>query len=295
MMELEENKPLEDRKYSLITFLSNKRRPDIYLNSDVIKGQHYRIKEFSEDKEEDQEMKETNDEDSEKVEFHNRRGNRYFDTNLSIKCWNCGGVGHIADRCSEEVLIICSKCNQTGHDRFQCKNVKCFKCNRIGHKSQDCNVKEVLRCERCGHTNHKGYDCLSKPEITHSSSSEKYCRFCNSSGHLVCGFPKEMYIISEYDSDNVVFSDEEFCRKDLPRKKINEKCCPRCSGDHRLESCRERVSENFFDKVREKINRKDTENNYKLGKRDVRHEQDFLNFANKSKKTEGFRFNFFKK
>jgi hypothetical protein len=302
---LEYNKPAfdkENNKYSLITFLSSKRKPDVYLNDSVIKAKQYRTKQS---KEEEENIPESDPEapDMKRTEL------RYFNTNLTIKCFNCGEVGHMSRNCPHDEIIICTRCNERGHDSFNCFNMKCFKCNRIGHRSFECKLKDVKRCEKCGHNGHVSSDCLSKADNI-TDQNLKVCRFCGDDKHLICPFPRKMYIIEDYDSDNVIFSeDEEAELPSVKRERRREKMCPRCAGDHILERCKVRPPNNSFDNAREQFKRRDDDNRRrgddnrwrdddrnKFRKRNYRSdsEDSFSHFRKKSRRYEDYRFNSFK-
>jgi hypothetical protein len=290
---LEYDKPAYDKennKYSLITFLSSKRKPDFYLNDKIIKAKFYKTKETK-----DEEEKEPQDSEKDELDIKSSE-QRYFNTNLTIKCYNCGEVGHMSRNCPHDMIIICTRCNERGHDSFNCSNMKCFKCNKIGHRSFECKFKDIQRCERCGHNGHVAVDCLAKPEGVSINNNLKKCRFCGERDHLICPFPRKMYIIQEYDSDNVVFTDEE--ETPVEREKNREKLCPRCGGSHLLDRCKVRPPDNSFDKARAQFKRQDDDRN-KFRKKQYRSdsEESFSHFRhkpNKYKRQDEYRFNHFK-
>jgi hypothetical protein len=197
--------------YSLITFLTSKHKPDIYFGKDVIKARSYKIK-TTETKSNEEESDSHVDENFDELR---KKDIRYFDSNnITIKCFNCGGIGHMARNCPNEVQKQCTRCNEQGHDEFSCPNTKCFKCNRVGHKSYECKArKDIEKCNNCKNVGHLSEDCLSKPNrITLKDLKENKittCRFCGIKGHLICPFPKSPFIVDDYVSDHVVFSEDE--------------------------------------------------------------------------------------
>jgi hypothetical protein len=259
LSKLEYDKPAynkDSNNYSLITFLSSKRKPDFYINDKVIKAKFYKTKQTKIEEE-----KEVQDSDEEVK----RTEQRYFNHNLTIKCFNCGEVGHMSRNCPHDEIIICTRCNERGHDSFSCFNMKCFKCNKIGHRSFECKFKDVKQCEKCGHNGHIAADCMAKPDSIPNTNLRK-CRFCGERDHLICPFPKKMYIIQEYDPDNVVFTDGEEAEVERHRRK--DKPCPRCGeGDHLLDRCKVRPPDNSFDKAREQYKKKE-DDKYKYREND---------------------------
>jgi hypothetical protein len=291
---LELNKPLYDKensKYSLITFLSSKRKPDVYLNEKVIKARQYRIKQ---DIEEEENVKES---DNESLDMK-KKEQRYFNLNLTIKCYNCGEVGHMSRNCPHDEIIVCTRCNEKGHDSFNCTNMKCFKCNGIGHRSFECkNFRNIKQCEKCGHNGHVGEDCLSKPDDITKESRIRTCRFCGEDTHLLCPFPRKMYMIQEYDSDNVIFTDNEDGEVSVKRERKKEKQCPRCGGDHMLSRCKVRPPDNSFDRARDQFKRnQDYGRQHKVSRKSYRSdsEESFKHFSRKDKRRDDYRFNYFK-
>ncbi|MBN3283569.1 ZCHC3 protein, partial [Polyodon spathula] len=52
---------------------------------------------------------------------------------------------------------LCRKCNGTGHEAGECKNMYCRNCEKKDHNTKDC--KEKRRCNLCGSFNHLYYEC----------------------------------------------------------------------------------------------------------------------------------------
>lgn len=133
-----------------------------------------------------------------------RKENRYFNTssNITIKCFNCNEVGHMARNCPNEIRVICHKCNMPGHFEWECFIMKCFKCHKPGHKFTECTVeeKDIIRCDSCKSIGHKIKDCLSNPKKINKNNF--ICSFCQKN-HLICPlFTKTNEdLISDYHSD----------------------------------------------------------------------------------------------
>jgi hypothetical protein len=218
--------------YTCISYLSSKRKPDIYMGNEVIKARQYKvvsspvpaeevIKVLNKaDKEEMQTVPEgdlaessASEEVKHDYEDLKKKDVRYFTvSNITIRCYNCNEVGHISRNCPNEVIIMCIRCQQKGHNEYDCPNIKCFRCNKIGHKSFECKMrgKDILKCENCQNIGHEALDCLVEPlKLKRKQLKEQTCYFCSQKGHAMCPLNKSGYVIEDYYSDEVVLTESE--------------------------------------------------------------------------------------
>ena len=282
-----------DRKnYSLTSFITCKKRPDIYFsNNKMLSGNDYigikkkipsenvsnfnnnnKIFSDSDLNSSDSSNNLSSNKSDSKNDIYSRLKNsniRYFnfDSNLTVRCYNCNEVGHTNKNCPYEPQIFCYKCNSFGHEDRNCLLTKCFKCNKLGHKSNECNVslKDMKLCNRCFNIGHNEKYCLINPEkhsVNFIKKNDLICEFCGSNEHLVCDLKKnednfnfeEIEIEGEkinlnesLETDNEEENDESEEGEIKKEKNIikgldnnNIKFtdfCPFCAGFHKLENC----------------------------------------------------------
>ena len=123
--------------------------------------------------------------------------NRYFENDISVKCNDCGEVGHRSYECTNDPLPVpCHLCAGTDHDPGSCPNIICYRCSSFGHHSRDCRSgprPKPTICFQCGSMHH---DLMSCYEFLHQEKSSKYesliegpwvkCMNCFKSGHCMC-------------------------------------------------------------------------------------------------------------
>ena len=164
-----------------------------------------------------------NESSSSSASFYNDLYNKNHNgKNSHIKCFNCGKYGHTFIECKEQTEDICVKCLKNNHKGKDCPNEKCHICKNKGHKAHFCPLqnkvynnykikKKLINCTKCSNNGHKANECLIRPNdvFIYNRNNVPLCRICNSTSHYLCPFKKDVYIVSDYDSDNIVFKDED--------------------------------------------------------------------------------------
>lgn len=119
-----------------------------------------------------------------------RKDSRYWDSDISTKCNNCGEVGHIAKNCpNEEKLKRCGLCAEVGHEMWSCpQKAVCFNCGVPGHVSRECNQRRGLPerrvCTICYRSGHHRFECQERP--WNAPYQDALCMQCGQQGHLMC-------------------------------------------------------------------------------------------------------------
>jgi cellular nucleic acid-binding protein len=115
---------------------------------------------------------------------------RYWDKDISTKCFRCGKVGHIEANCPNEAKPKpCPLCAQPGHDIRNCAISRvCFRCGIPGHLNRDCTYKHNLPkrmvCSICFQSGHYRTNCRRR--ATDAPSHDAKCMVCGKTGHFLC-------------------------------------------------------------------------------------------------------------
>ena len=253
---------MDKKDYSLISFITSTKRPDIYHRYCFTSGEDYQIKippkkqeeNKKEEKNEEKELKEEKENESNELNEQNELNDlsenesssslnyksmknqsmRYFtfNNNITYKCFNCGEVGHINVNCPYENIIYCLKCNRKGHEEINCPYTKCFKCNKFGHKNFQCHnkINKENICNRCLSVGHSINQCLKEPFYPYNEfyiDNNYLCQFCGSNKHLVCPFKKNFKFDFNFNFENNENNDFTFSNDDIEkweeyRKKYNK-------------------------------------------------------------------------
>ena len=231
--------------YKLSSFISSNYRPDLYSPLGIIGGNKYNLRKNSikgkekvdneeleaDDKEEDKEIEEKEEEEEEEKEskimdekldnikkeldkYKLLKLGRYYvlDNDITVKCHNCGEIGHIKDYCPYTNLKFCHRCLSHDHNDKDCKNKKCFRCNKSGHNKNECSIKEseILICFNCQNSGHRKNECLINPSNIDSrfiKNNGLSCFYCGSSNHMICPLSERENI--ELKKENIDFDEIE--------------------------------------------------------------------------------------
>ena len=100
------------------------------------------------------------------------RSSRYWERDITTKCYNCGGIGHIAAACPNppkpSPCALCADVAQSLRPHFDHRacpyRAVCFGCGIPGHVVRDCpwRNKDIPRrsvCGRCLHPGHHRWAC----------------------------------------------------------------------------------------------------------------------------------------
>ena len=246
---------MDKKDYSLISFITSTKRPDIYHRYCFTSGEDYQIKippkkqeeNKKEEKNEEKELKEEKENESNELNEQNELNDlsenessssssslnyksmknqsmRYFtfNNNITYKCFNCGEVGHINVNCPYENIIYCLKCNRKGHEEINCPYTKCFKCNKFGHKNFQCHnkINKENICNRCLSVGHSINQCLKEPFYPYNEfyiDNNYLCQFCGSNKHLVCPFKKNFKFDFNFNFENNENNDFTFSNDDIEK------------------------------------------------------------------------------
>ena len=123
-------------------------------------------------------------------EKNNLSLNRYWEKDITSKCFRCGGVGHLKDQCTNaEIQRPCTLCSQVGHEMWKCPvGTHCFNCGVPGHVSRDCpygrSLPNRVVCGMCFTSGHHRWQCKISPENIYTPDT--ICINCGKLGHFSC-------------------------------------------------------------------------------------------------------------
>jgi cellular nucleic acid-binding protein len=115
---------------------------------------------------------------------------RYWEKDITTKCFRCGGIGHMVDMCPNEAMPKpCPLCAKVGHDSYSCPLSKiCFNCGVPGHINRECKERRGmprrLVCGNCFISGHHRWECRERYQDIPSYKAT--CLECGRSGHFMC-------------------------------------------------------------------------------------------------------------
>ena len=137
-------------------------------------------------------------------------GDRYWEEDITTKCFRCGQVGHIGAHCTNAPKVQpCPLCSKPDHDMRTCPvRVVCFNCGIPGHESRFCNQSQKRMpprrictvCFQSGHCKTQSHLCAAQSSTASSprrsrgsydnrsmnSSQSAICMACGEVGHYLC-------------------------------------------------------------------------------------------------------------
>jgi len=120
---------------------------------------------------------------------------RYWQKDVSTKCFRCGQVGHMAADCTNDAkATICPLCALPDqHDMRSCPlNRICFNCGIPGHINRECPIPRGSQpqrqvCSICCGSGHNRFQCpRSDPSTWASIQRDAICSVCGEKGHFQC-------------------------------------------------------------------------------------------------------------
>lgn len=115
---------------------------------------------------------------------------RYWEKNITTKCFRCGKIGHMVDACPNEAMPKpCALCAQVGHDSYSCPLSKiCFNCGAPGHINRECKERRGMPrrivCGNCFVSGHHRWECRER--FQDIPSYRATCLVCGQRGHFMC-------------------------------------------------------------------------------------------------------------
>eukprot|EP00554_Chaetoceros_debilis_P002133 CAMPEP_0194086880 /NCGR_PEP_ID=MMETSP0149-20130528/22853_1 /TAXON_ID=122233 /ORGANISM="Chaetoceros debilis, Strain MM31A-1" /LENGTH=690 /DNA_ID=CAMNT_0038770087 /DNA_START=155 /DNA_END=2227 /DNA_ORIENTATION=+ len=146
---------------------------------------------------------------------------RYWEKDITTKCFRCGGVGHMASDCPNEAIAKpCPLCGKTGHDSYNCPLSRiCFNCGVPGHINRECperrGMPRRIVCGACFHTGHHRWECRER--LHNIPAYKATCLVCGEDGHFMCEEMKWFFGLKGMSCFNCGMAGHHGSKCDRPR------------------------------------------------------------------------------
>lgn len=118
--------------------------------------------------------------------------NRYWEKDISTRCFRCGQVGHYESDCKNPAKPRpCFLCGSTDHPDRACSYRQiCFNCGCPGHVVRECPYRRGLPkrmvCGVCFQSGHHKFSCRNYRGSGDALAKDAVCMDCGKLGHFLC-------------------------------------------------------------------------------------------------------------
>ena len=216
---------MDKKDYSLISFITSTKRPDLYHRYCYTSGEDYIIKQLKKkenniennkeniennkennienNKENLEDNKENNNENNkENANENNIEKNSESGSNSSLENYQMKGQLMRYFTFNTNITYKCFNCGEVGHMAGNCpyeNKIICLKCNRKGHEDRDCPYTKCFKCNKFGH---KNFQCPIKIDKL------KVCNRCLGIGHKDENCLREPF----YPYNNFYHNNKYYCQ-----------------------------------------------------------------------------------
>ncbi|KAJ2479161.1 hypothetical protein EV174_004095 [Coemansia sp. RSA 2320] len=109
------------------------------------------------------------------------RGARGGASKKAAKCFNCGGLNHLAKDCTKEA-VVCHSCGRSGHIAKLCRD------------RDQTERTEDRECHVCHDVGHIARNCPQAVDDQGERIDTRECRECHEVGHIARNCPQGSYV-----------------------------------------------------------------------------------------------------